>query len=300
MELKQLESFVSVADNLSFSKAARSLYLTQPTVSAHIAQLEKDLGCRLFERTTKSLRLTETGKSIYPLAARMVALKSSIEEETKDKAEKTVCIGASTIPATYLLPGILAELASSENMKFSIRQGNSSEIEQMVSDGAVEAGVIGRVPQDQGLESELLCSDTLVLVTPVNEYYTGLRKNRADIGTLLAEPMILREEGSGTQKAADLFLEKYSEKPLNVIIRSNDQEAIKRMVAAGAGVSVMSVYAAEELEKEGKVYCYPLKLEEERRFYIVYRKDRELSQAVKKFTSAAHIRFGLRKKRAKT
>ena len=89
MELKQLESFVSVADNLSFSKAAKNLYLTQPTVSAHIAQLEKDLGCRLFERTTKSLRLTEDGRNVYPLAARMVALKNSIEAETKGRGEKS-------------------------------------------------------------------------------------------------------------------------------------------------------------------------------------------------------------------
>ena len=291
MELKQLESFVSVADNLSFSKAARSLYLTQPTVSAHIAQLEKELGCRLFERTTKSLRLTENGKSIYPLAARMVALKNSIEEETKDKGEKTVCIGASTIPATYLLPAVIAQLSAKNDIRFKVSQGNSAEVEEMVSDGAVEAGVIGRAPQLKGIEGEMICKDTMVLVTPVNAYYTKLRKSKAGTERLLEEPLILREEGSGTQKAADSFLEEHSGKGLNVIIRSNNQEAIKRMVAEGAGVSVMSYHAAKDMEKEGKLYCYPLQLREERGFYIVYRSGKALSAETARLIAGVHAMY---------
>ncbi|MBR5967074.1 MAG: LysR family transcriptional regulator [Lachnospiraceae bacterium] len=291
MELKQLESFVSVADNLSFSKAARSLYLTQPTVSAHIAQLEKELGCRLFERTTKSLRLTKNGKSIYPLAARMVALKNSIEEETKDKGEKTVCIGASTIPATYLLPAVIAQLSAKNDIRFKVSQGNSAEVEEMVSDGAVEAGVIGRAPQLKGIEGEMICKDTMVLVTPVNAYYTKLRKSKAGTERLLEEPLILREEGSGTQKAADSFLEEHSGKGLNVIIRSNNQEAIKRMVAEGAGVSVMSYHAAKDMEKEGKLYCYPLQLREERGFYIVYRSGKALSAETARLIAGVHAMY---------
>ncbi len=291
MELKQLESFVSVADNQSFSKAAKELYLTQPTVSAHIASLERELGERLFERTTKSLKLSEFGKTVYPYAARMIDLKNNIEAEKTGGEVRPLCIGASTIPATYLLPGVLAGLSCSNGMKFRVRQGNSSEVEEMVCDGAVEAGVIGRPTQNPGLESELLCTDSLVLVTPVNEYYTNLRKAKAGVKALLAEPMILREEGSGTQKAADSFLEKCSDKPLNIIIRSNDQEAIKRMVASGAGVSVMSHFAAEDMEKAGKVYCYPLKLEEERCFYIIYRREKMLSDTVRGFIAAAHARY---------
>ena len=291
MELKQLESFVSVADNLSFSKAAKELYLTQPTVSAHIASLEKEFGDRLFTRTTKSLKLSELGKSIYPYAVRMIELKRNIEAETTGGNGRPVCIGASTIPAAYLLPDVLAGLSSAEGMRFRIRQGNSSEVEEMVSDGAVELGVIGRPTQDAGLESEILCADRMVLVTPVNAYYTKLRKAGTGVEKLLTEPMILREEGSGTQKAADSFLEKYSEQPLNIIIRNNNQEAIKRMVEAGAGVSVMSYFAIEDMEAAGKVYCYPLELEEERCFYIIYRKGRTISPVLRRFITAAHLKY---------
>ena len=288
MELKQLESFVSVADNLSFSKAAKDLYLTQPTVSSHIAQLEKEIGTRLFDRTTKTMKLSETGKCIYPLAARMIELKKNIESETMGKDARPLCIGASTIPATYLLPDVLSKLSSSGERKFRIRQGNSSEVEAMVSDGVVEVGVIGRKPEDADIAGEKICTDSMVLVTPVNTYYTKLRKSGVKVEKLLEEPLILREEGSGTQKAADGFLSQSSEKDLNVIIRSNDQEAIKRMVLAGAGVSVMSRFAAEDLEKAGKVYCYPVRLEEERCFYVIYRKDRNLSPAASGFITEVH------------
>ncbi len=292
MELKQLESFVSVADNLSFSKAAKDLFLTQPTVSAHIATLEKELGARLFERTTKSLKLSELGKAIYPYAARMIELKGNIEAMSTEGEGKPLCLGASTIPATYLLPAILAELSKEDGMRFRIRQGNSSEVEEMVRDGAVDAGIIGRRTTDNLLESEELCTDRMVLVTPVNAYYTKLRRSSAPIEKLMIEPLILREEGSGTQKAADGFLEKYSDRPLNIIIRNNDQEAIKRMVEAGAGVSVMSYYAAADMEKAGKVYCYPIKLDEERCFYIICRKDRQHSPSLNTFIAKAHRIYG--------
>ncbi|MBR3296436.1 MAG: hypothetical protein IKI65_01200, partial [Firmicutes bacterium] len=164
-------------------------------------------------------------------------------------------------------------------------------VEEMVSDGAVEVGVTGRPTQNTALESEILCADVMVLVTPANAYYTKLREKKVSIGELLTEPMILREEGSGTQKAADDYLAKTAEKPLNIIIRSNDQEAIKRMVAAGAGVSVMSYFAIEDMEREGRVYCYPLRPDEERCFYTVYRKDRKLSETARRFLAAAHRKF---------
>ena len=183
---------------------------------------------------------------------------------------------------------ILDELSVNGGVRIRVSQGNSAEVEEMVADGTVEAGIIGREPQLKGIEGELLCKDTLVLVTPVNAYYTKLRKSKAGTKRLLEEPLILREEGSGTQKAADLFLEEHSDKALNIIIRSNNQEAIKRMVAEGAGVSVMSYHAAKDMEKEGRLYCYPLSLGEERCFYIIYRSGRTLSAEAARLISGVH------------
>ena len=110
MNLKQLEAFVQVAEGGSFSKAARELYLTQPTISAHISSLEKELNVRLFVRNTKEVSLSDNGKDLYKYAKQMVDLQGKIEEHfgmKKDSGKHCITIAASTIPAQYLLPKVL-------------------------------------------------------------------------------------------------------------------------------------------------------------------------------------------------
>ena len=110
MNLKQLEAFVQVAEGGSFSKAAKQLFLTQPTISAHISSLEKELNARLFVRNTKEVKLSDDGKDLYRYARQMIDLQKKIEErfETgKEESKHLITIAASTIPAQYLLPKIL-------------------------------------------------------------------------------------------------------------------------------------------------------------------------------------------------
>ena len=107
MNLKQLEAFVQVAEGGSFSKAAKQLFLTQPTISAHISSLEKELNARLFVRNTKEVKLSDDGKDLYRYARQMIDLQKKIEErfETgKEESKHLITIAASTIPAQYLLP----------------------------------------------------------------------------------------------------------------------------------------------------------------------------------------------------
>ena len=114
MNLKQLEAFVKVTEGRSFSKAAKELFLTQPTISAHIASLEKELNTRLFVRNTKEVSLSEDGTVLYEYAKQMVELERKIEyaflHEEQD-APQCITIAASTIPAQYLLPRILARFS---------------------------------------------------------------------------------------------------------------------------------------------------------------------------------------------
>lgn len=280
MELKQLEAFVSVADAKSFSGAAQVLYLTQPTVSAHVAALEKELGLRLFERTTKSVRLTEGGQSIYAYAKRMLELKTAIELRAGDSRQIILTVAASTVPGTYLLPEVLSRFSCERpEVAVKIIQGNSSEVEELVADGAAEIGFIGRLLAHSGLESLRICDDRLVLVTPVNDYYTKIYEQGADIARYLEEPLILREDGSGTQQFVDKVLAFLpGNRKLNIAIRSNNQESIKRMVTAGRGVSIMSFYAAAELEKQGLVRCFPIDISENRSFYGIYRRNAGLGE----------------------
>ena len=130
MNLKQLEAFVKVTESGSFSKAAKLLFLTQPTVSAHISSLEKELDSRLFVRNTKEVKLSEEGKQLYQYARQMVELEKEIEQVfSKDahREEKCITIATSTIPAQYILPKIL--------MKFNERYPNSERLIRMSSSG---------------------------------------------------------------------------------------------------------------------------------------------------------------------
>ena len=106
MNLKQLEAFVRVSERKSFSKAARELFLTQPTISAHISSLEKELDARLFVRNTKEVDLSEEGKKLYGYARQIVELEYKIEDlfsGEKGHEQKCITIAASTVPAQYLL-----------------------------------------------------------------------------------------------------------------------------------------------------------------------------------------------------
>ena len=129
MNLKQLEAFVKVTESGSFSKAAKLLFLTQPTVSAHISSLEKELDSRLFVRNTKEVKLSEEGKQLYQYARQMVELEKEIEQVfSKDahREEKCITIATSTIPAQYVLPAILAKFRETyPDEQFRISENDS-------------------------------------------------------------------------------------------------------------------------------------------------------------------------------
>ena len=290
MELKQLEAFVSVAEAGSFSGAARRLFLTQPTVSTHIASLEKELKIRLFERTTKSLSLTEDGKKLFILASRMLAIRETMLEYSKEAGENVVRIGASTIPSGYLLPRVNEKfIKKHKNCHISMKYGNSREIEEMVCDGTVSLGVIGKESDRSELESRLLCEDELVIAVPANKHFEKLIRSETSrekkLGMLLKNPVILREDGSGTKYAAEKLMEELGSG--EVIMRSNDQEAIKHMVAGGLGVSIMSTYAAADMVENGRMLTFPIGGEAPRSFYIISRKDAHLKDTDREYADIA-------------
>ena len=286
MELKQLEAFVNVAEAGSFSGAASKMYLTQPTISTHIAGLEKELGIRLFERTTKTLRLTGEGRELLGYALRMLELKDVMNGFRAGEREKTIRIGASTIPSAYLLPAVTKKFAAGhKDMCVNIRQGNSREIEEMVRDGRVAFGVTGRESMDPELVSEAICEDEMVIALPAEAAFKKLLASKASreqkMARIMKNPLILREEGSGTKDAAEKILESYENG--GIIMRSNDQESIKQMVARGAGISLMSAFAAKDMAESGRILTFTVTDLAPRSFYLVCRKDAKHESAEKAY-----------------
>lgn len=287
MELKQLESFVAVVVYKSFTEAAKQLYISQPTISTHIQALEKELETKLIVRTTKSIELTKRGAELYECAVKMLDLRDGLLEKWRSWDEKIIRLGVSTIPSAYILPEFLPKFCKEyPEVFFQSIQSDSKGIIEGVLDGRMDVGLVGMEWEAEALACIPFYEDELVVITPVTEHFLALRKNEVPLEELFKEPMILREKGSGTKKAADQFLEKQgiSKDSLKVAAYMNDPEAIKNSVAAGLGISIASKKAAENMIREKRLLAFEFsRYTSGRKFYIIYRKDDVLKPFISTF-----------------
>ena len=276
MEFKQLKTFVEVVRTGSFTDASQNLFLSQPTVSQHIRQLEEELGTRLVMRTTRRIEITASGMRLYTYAEDILALRDKMVANCSGMGHSILSISASTIPSAYILPSVL-KLFGREHPEvyFSIHQSDSAGAERGVLDGLYDLGLTGREPESEELEARVLCTDEMVLITPVSPFFLEMKERGAKVSELLDQPIILREDGSGSLKAADQYMaaENIDEDMLHVVARINDQEAIKKMVSEGLGISFISSRAAEEFVQAKRVLRFELPEGcAERKFYIMQRK----------------------------
>ena len=303
MNLKQLEAFVQVAEGGSFSKAAKDLFLTQPTVSAHISSLEKELNVRLFIRNTKEVNLSDDGRELYKYAKQMIDLQKKIEERfsaKKEAGKHCISIAASSIPAQYLLPKVLLrfnEKFPDEQLK--IIESDSSEVVTKVVDHMVDVGFTGTVLEKKHCKYLPFYKDELVIVTPSSAKYLKLQADSLDdISWIKKESFIMREEGSGTRKEAEKQLQNagINIESLNVIASIGNQEAIKKSVRQGMGISVMSRLAAEDEIETGRLLIFPIPgASEGRDINLVYNKNYELSRSAERFIRVVKEVYKLKK-----
>lgn len=288
MNLKQLEAFVQVSESGSFSKAAKELFLTQPTISAHISSLEKELNVRLFIRNTKEVSLSDDGKDLYRYAKQITDLEKAIEERfymDSDDGKHFITIAASTIPAQYLLPKVLMcyrERYPKEQIK--IMETDSSEVVTQVVDHMVDVGFTGTVLEKKHCKYIPFYKDELAVITPDTPEYRILKEqNRDDIDWIRRKPLILREEGSGTRKEAEKQLKNagISMEALDIVASIANQETIKKSVKQGMGITVLSRLAAED---EDGLLIFPIPgADEGRDINLVYNKNYQMTRSADRF-----------------
>ena len=287
MEFKQLEAFVAVVDYGSFSEAARKLYLTQPTISAHVRSLEEELHTKLILRTTKKTTITTRGYQLYDSAVRMLEIRNNLLENFTGVQKHMIDLAASTIPSSYLLPEILAAFGKTHpDIYFHSIQADSAESINRVLDGTVDLALVGQNTRDETCVFLPFCQDELVIATPITNHYLGLQNKSVTFEDFIKDPIIIREKGSGTKKEMDLFLEQIGVTPndLNVIARMNDLEGIKKSIVNGLGLSILSARSAIDLQKTKQILLFPLEESAHKRtFYIVYSKNRILKPHVRQF-----------------
>lgn len=250
MEFRQLESFCAVVRYQSFTKAAEKLYISQPTISTHIRMLEQEFNSRLIIRTTKNIEITPHGKELFACAQKIFTLKNDLIQKWSEENKKIIRIGASTIPADYILPEVLPLFCQKHpDIQLHIHQNDSGNILQSILSGKFTIGMVGMKSFEKELDFVPFFHDEIVMITPKQEKFLHFAQkvfNQDDLISLLKkETIILREQGSGSKKRLESYFEQInlSEKSLNIIARLNDQESIKKLVASGLGISFISAKA---------------------------------------------------------
>lgn len=285
MKLKQLEVFTAVADHKSFSKAAEKLYLTQPTVSVYISSLEKELNAKLFVRNTKEICVTEQGLRLYQYAREMLALRDKITEMfTPDsQKEKTrLVVAASTVPSRYLLPDILARYKEKYSCsQLEIRESDSARVIGDVEKHVADVGLTGTILENKSCRYIPFYEDELVIIMPNTPRYRMIQARERTLDWIRQEPLIMREEGSGTRKEAEkqLRIAGIDVGKLHVAASVDSTETIKRTVKNGIGITMISSLAAREEIASGTVLTFPMtKNKSTRKLYLVYNKNYALSR----------------------
>ncbi len=279
MELHHLRIFLSVFRNGSFSKASIELHLAQPTVSEHIKTLERELNCRLFERLGKKILPTREAEVLHDHALELIEKADSIKVvlgQLKKEVSGELIVGASTIPATYLLPMAMADFKLKyPGVSFQVRAGDSQEIVRQVVSHHVLLGIVGSKIADANISYTPYREDELIIVAAPS----FMKRNRISLKDLSRYPMVLREEGSGTRREAERLLERQGVSCGSVQVAGifGSTDAVKQAAKVGLGLTILSRYAVTEelkhkLLKEVKLDAPPLK----RMFYIVTHKKRTL------------------------
>ena len=245
--LTQLVSFLTVVRRGSVTAAAEELVVTQPSVSAAVSALERELGVRLTERSGRTVRPTAAGEAYAPYAADVLGLLDQggrAAREAEEARPQTLRISAVTTAGEYLVPQLIQAFRERRpDLEISLDVGNRELVFQRVLDHRVDVAVTGRIPGEERLEGVDFADNEFVLVTSAGD---PLAKRRwVPVEELGARPWLLREPGSGTRTLCEEFLASRGIEPRVLTLGSNG--AIKQAARSGLGVALQS-RAAVELE----------------------------------------------------
>jgi DNA-binding transcriptional LysR family regulator len=262
--LQQMESLVCLVEERSFSSAAKKMLLSQPSLSKHIKNLEIFVNCKLINRTKNGISLTNEGSILLGYAKKMLKLRDEAREKIvllNESVSGHVFIGASTIPATYILPWVLTGLRKEHlDIQAHILSSDSDDIIEMVLGGQVEIGFIGKQTQDRRLHCESIWKDELILVTRKGHRFEEL--DGVTLYDITQEPFIVREKGSATRTILEEYLKSHNLPSINqftIACEMGSSEAVKEAVISGLGISILSTHALRRELDQGIVTRIPIR-----------------------------------------
>ena len=293
LDLMKLHAFVYAAESLSFSKAAKRLHVTQPTVSHHIKNLEQELGIDLFERTGSELQLTEAGRILLPWARKLIRQSIDLQEmmdSLQNEIVGSIRIACSTTSGKYLLPQLAARFHEQYPwVKIKILSCTPAYVIPHLLEDDANLGVVSREVSEESLEHQEFFEDHIILIAAADHPWAQLPY--IEPSDMLDEPFIMRERGSGTRQVLLDMLNRHdiSIDDLDVYLEVGNAEAIVETVAAGFGVSFVSRLAAVCALEQDKIVEVPVvDLDLRRKIFMIRRTYDVRNRAQEVFWSYIH------------
>lgn len=290
MEMTQLEFFLMVVEEGSFSKAAERVFRTQPAVSIAIRRLEEEVGAPLFERSQKTPVLTQAGELVYDYAKRILALRDQAREvvtELRSLERGRVRIGANESTSLYLLPHLILDYRKQHpNVKVEIYRHVSERLPLEVLDRNVDLALLAYEPVDSDLESFPVLRDELVLIMPPD--HPLARRGAVTVKELGQESFLAHNVKTASRfRVVEVFAQHHT--PLNITLELATVETIKRFVQLQIGLAfVPRMCVTEELER-GTLATIPVKgLTYFRTIWVTHRRQTTLSHAAAAFLEILH------------
>ncbi|HEX5814620.1 MAG TPA: LysR family transcriptional regulator, partial [Methylomirabilota bacterium] len=275
-----VRTFQEIVRHASFSRAAETLHLSQPAVSHHIRHLEETLGTRILERIGRRARPTAAGELLLAHAGRAFAELEAARQaihRLRGVVAGRVRLGTGATASIYLLPEALRRLrARHPDLDLAVVTGNSAELAAAVAASELDVAVLTLPVTGRQLLTSPFCVDVQVAIAAPGQAWPrrGLRP------TDLAEtPLILYERGGTIRRVVDEWFRRGRVRP-RIAMELGNAEAIKRLVAAGLGVSIVSAVAVQAETRSGTLVTRPLEPPLRRRLAVVRRRDRVSSPAL--------------------
>lgn len=292
---RRLQVFHTVAKQLSFTKAAELLFMTQPAVTFQVKQLEEHFNTRLFERSHAKIALTPAGRLVLEYAERILALSVEMEARVSDLTGSLggpLLLGASTTIAEFMLPQILGEFkAAHPEVQAHMSVANSETIVNRVADHTIDVGLIESPSYLPTLTNEACCDDELVVICAPDHVLAKHSTVKAQ--EIAALPWVRREPGSGTREFTDNYFRQCGVAPedLNMMMELGSPEAMKGVVETGIAIAIVSRATIAKELKLGSLVAVPLEPRLIRTLSLVHPKEKFRSRLLTTFVEFAMRRM---------
>ena len=289
MSDRRIHVFHAVAKHLSFTRAAETLFMTQPAITFQIRQLEEEFNTRLFDRKRGRISLTPAGAVALEYCERIVLLSAELKARMKEIGSSIggqLLIGASTTLAASLLPPVIAEFkARFPAVVPRIYVANSSTVQTRILERAFDIGFIDGISHEPALVTDVCCDDELQVICPPSHPLAKRSSVTPDL--LVHHHYISREPGSGTREVIDRYMQEagWSAGMLQTVIEAGSPEAVKALMVAGMGYTIMSSASVARETQLGDLVKVPLLPRLTRHLSAVYPKERFHSRLIISFLS---------------